>query len=550
MGVNICICNKHSENLVKESSIDCYKKSDPSYLANVITVNNNHTNNHNINAINEDNINEKKFKKMKYKKMINENGSNSKNTKNNLSSVHSYNYNTNQTLSDEKYTQYIIKIQSFFRKYLERKKTIKKNAKSDNEEESLSLRINLEMAETVFSSNSFRNSRISQENANKKNKVLVKKNSLNKNDSNNNNYDAIPFNIKNKLKMNYKYSGYIKKKLPKRINSLKNLSDRDQSNSLEKKEVMDNEEKSGLVKEGYGKFIFYDGTEFCGIFHDNILQKYGKYSNINHKNKNILQKDDKEIIITGNTNYEEFFGEYKDYVQDGFGIYRNYITNIIITGIFNNNGIFGVGIEDSVEGGYIYTGEFNNNKKEGYGTIIWKDGAKYQGEFKDNQINGYGIIEFPENKFYQGEIKKGRMDGFGEFFWKDEKKYIGNYKNDKRNGFGVLIFKSNISHSSIVNENENYNDLDNFSAYIGFWKNGNMDGFGMKVNCLEIKYGLWENGNKRRYLETDFALKTYIKWIDKKYAKLFLAQQSEILNFLEKCINIENNIYPVKKESH
>ena len=55
---------------------------------------------------------------MKYKKMINENGSNSKNTKNNLSSVHSYNYNTNQTLSDEKYTQYIIKIQSFFRKYL------------------------------------------------------------------------------------------------------------------------------------------------------------------------------------------------------------------------------------------------------------------------------------------------------------------------------------------------------------------------------------------------------------------------------------------------
>ena len=29
-----------------------------------------------------------------------------------------------------------------------------------------------------------------------------------------------------------------------------------------------------------------------------------------------------------------------------------------ITGIFNNNGIFGVGIEDSVEGGYIYTGEF------------------------------------------------------------------------------------------------------------------------------------------------------------------------------------------------
>ena len=41
--------------------------------------------------------------------------------------------------------------------------------------------------------------------------------------------------------------------------------------------------------------------------------------------------------------------------------------------------------------------------------------------------------------------------------------------------------------------------MDNISAYIGFWKNGNMDGFGMKINNLDIKYGLWENGIKRQY---------------------------------------------------
>ena len=543
MGVNICICNKHTENLVKESSIDCYKKSDQSYFANVITVNNNLNINNKINAINEDNLNEKKIKKMKYKKMFNETGNNSNNAKHILNSIHSYNYNTNQTLTDEKYIQNIIKIQLFFRKFIEKKKIQKKEEEDEKEkienEDNLSLRINLEMAETVFSSNSFRNSHISQENTtHHKNKDLIKKN------TNREEYDkSIPFNIKNKLKMHYKYSGYVKKKLRKRNNSLKN-NNSEHSNLLEKKEVMDNEEKSGLIKEGFGKFIFYDGAEFCGIFHDNILQKYGKYSLINQKNNNILQKDEKEVIITGNVNYEEFFGEYKDYVQKGFGIYKNYITNIKITGNFNYNGIFGVGIEESVEGGYIYTGEFNNNKKEGLGTIIWKDGAKYSGEFKDNQINGYGIIEFPEQKYYQGEVKKGRMEGFGEFFWKDEKKYIGNYKNDKRNGFGVLIFKSN--HNS--NINDNYNDLHNFCAYVGFWKYGNMDGFGMKVNCLEIKYGLWENGIKKRYLETNFALNTYIKWIDKKYTKLFLGHQSEILSFLEKCLNIDNDIYPFNQE--
>ena len=89
------------------------------------------------------------------------------------------------------------------------------------------------------------------------------------------------------------------------------------------------------------------------------------------------------------------------------------------------------------------------------------------------------------------------------------------YKNDKRNGFGVLIFKSNSNNSIIVNQNtnrnltDNYNDLFNFCAYIGFWKNGNMDGFGMKINSLEIKYGLWDNGNKRRYLDTKFVFQTY-----------------------------------------
>ena len=555
MGVNICICNKHTEHLVKESSIDCYKKSDQSYFANVITINNNLNINNKTHSINDDNLNEKKMKKIKYKKMFNESGINSNTAKNALSSVQTNHYNTNQTLTDEKYTQNVIRIQSFFRKFLVNKK-IQKQKDDDDEkienEDCLSLRINLEMAETVFSSNSFRNSHISPDDASQnKSKVLMKK-TTNREESNN----YVPFNIKNKLKMHYKYSGYVKRKLRKRNNSLKN-NNSEHSNLLEKKDVMDNEEKSGLIKEGFGKFIFYDGSEFCGIFHDNVLQKYGKYSIINQKNNNILQKNEKEVIITGNVNYEDFCGEYKDYVQEGFGIYKNYITNIKITGRFNYNGIYGVGIEESIEGGYIYTGEFKNNKKEGYGTIIWKDGAQYRGEFKDNQINGYGIIEFPDQKYYQGEIKKGRMEGFGEFFWKDEKKYIGNYKNDKRNGFGVLIFKSNSNNNSIIiNQNTNrnltdnysYNDLYNFCAYIGFWKNGNMDGFGMKVNCLEVKYGLWEHGNKRKYLDTKFALKTYIKCIDKKYIKLFLGHQSEILSFLEKCVNIDSDLYPIKQE--
>ena len=531
MGVNICECDKRTGKLEKELYVDWDKKNPQLNNENIITVNRNN----NI-------IDDKSISRMKYIKMFNENGNSQlANIKPVLSTTLSNNNNTsNQTLNDEK-IQNIIKIQSFFRGYLIRKKNANINMNKTNsnnshidevfeEEESISYRNNVDIAATVFSN--INSSENSQDNNRKVNKNVDK----NKNGSK----KVFPFNIKNKLKTNYKYSGYVHKKK-------KNTEEKEiekSSSSDEENESNDNEKKEELIKEGFGKFIFSDGTEFCGVFHNNILQNYGKYSNID-------QKDiaNKEIIFTDNLNYEEFIGEYKNYVPNGFGIYKNYITNLKITGIFKDNNICGIGIEDSSEGGYLYTGEFLNNQKQGYGTIEWKDGAKYQGEFKENQINGYGIIEYPDDKFYQGEVKNGRMDGFGEFFWKDERKYIGNYKNDRRNGFGVFIFK--VDDPQNIKGQNNYKKgtlLDSFSAYLGFWKNGNMDGFGMKVNKDEIKYGVWENGIKRKYLENNFALKTYLKWIDKKYVRLFLGNHLQILEFLRQCVMIERDINPIKPE--
>ena len=393
----------------------------------------------------------------------------------------------------------------------------------------------MEMMETVFSSNSFNNSNISKENMNNEDSNIIEKNK--DNDSNNNSINIfIPFNIKNKFgNIHYRYSGYVKKK----TKIISEDSPKLNSNLCEEKDIYDNIEKSGLIKEGFGKFMFNDGTEFCGIFHDNILQNYGKFTNVNQKNNDInninnininnknangnnninKKEQDKEIIITDNINYEGFIGIYKNYIPDGFGIYSNFITNLKITGIFGSKGIYGIGIEQSEEGGYTYEGEFVNNKKEGLGTIIWKDGCKYQGEFKNNQMHGYGIIEFSGDNYYQGEIKNGKMEGFGEFLWSDKRKYIGNYKNDKRNGFG--IYMSKINEIQYCSENENDQDAYNISIFVGFWKNGNMDGLGMKLINSDIKYGIWENGFKKKYIDTNLAMKTYVKWIDKRYKKLF-----------------------------
>jgi hypothetical protein len=71
-------------------------------------------------------------------------------------------------------------------------------------------------------------------------------------------------------------------------------------------------------------------------------------------------------------------------------------------GNFKINSLNGIGIEESIEDGYTYFGEFELNKKHGYGTLKWKEGITYEGQFFRNQMNGYAIIKFPENKIYRG----------------------------------------------------------------------------------------------------------------------------------------------------
>ena len=538
MGVPICTCDKQTRNLVKESCIECYGKNIQLNNENKIIIKGNNI----VRKKNTDNENFefKDIEKMKYKKMANENWNSSfSKIKQVLSSTNSCNNNSSQFLNEEK-NKNIIKIQSLFRAYLLRKKIENRSSISSNrnieekieEEECISFRMNITFTETVFSSKSLVNSKIVEENYNHNSFINI--------DANNKDSEIIilPFNIKNKMKTKYKYTGYVYKKNRIKKEKVHEIS----SSFIEEKIINNKKDKIGLIKEGFGKLIFNDGAEFCGIFHQNNLQNYGKYTSINYKKKN-----DREIIITNNNKAEEFIGEYNNYIPDGFGIYKNFITNLKVKGIFKGNCISGIGIEVSEEGDYIYYGEFINNKKEGYGTIEWKDGSKYQGEFKDNQINGFGIIKYPDNKFYQGEIKNSRMEGFGEFFWKDEKRYIGNYKNDKRNGFGIYIFKDDKQQSPINNRANKKNSLfDNFYAYIGFWKNGNMDGFGMIVNRQEIKYGLWENNANRRFLETDFSIKTYLKLTDTKYNKFFSWKHKEFINFLEQCIIIKKDINPIK----
>ena len=72
-----------------------------------------------------------------------------------------------------------------------------------------------------------------------------------------------------------------------------------------------------------------------------------------------------------------------------------------------------------------------------------------------------------------------------------------------------------------------------------------MDGFGLKINNKSIKYGIWDNGQKKKWFEKDKEMKSYLKYnVNKKYINFFLSSELIIYNCLEKCINNDKDILP------
>ena len=74
--------------------------------------------------------------------------------------------------------------------------------------------------------------------------------------------------------------------------------------------------------------------------------------------------------------------------------------------------------------GYIYKGDFKNNKREGQGKLIYPDGYVYSGGFKNNKKEGKGKLDYPNgNGSYAGEFQNNMFNGAGIETIQDE-----NYK--------------------------------------------------------------------------------------------------------------------------
>ena len=75
-----------------------------------------------------------------------------------------------------------------------------------------------------------------------------------------------------------------------------------------------------------------------------------------------------------------------------------------------------------------YDGDWVNGKRDGYGTITWKDGDKYVGNWKDDKENGYGTYYYSDGDKYVGNWKDGEENGYGTYYYDN---------GDRREGYWV-----------------------------------------------------------------------------------------------------------------
>ena len=76
-------------------------------------------------------------------------------------------------------------------------------------------------------------------------------------------------------------------------------------------------------------------------------------------------------------------------------------------------------------------GEFKDGLKHGKGK--WKklqnvqNCNNYEGEYEFDKKNGYGVFNWESGNVYKGNYKDDERHGYGEMFWVDGSKYQGEW---------------------------------------------------------------------------------------------------------------------------
>lgn len=150
--------------------------------------------------------------------------------------------------------------------------------------------------------------------------------------------------------------------------------------------------------------------------------------------------------------------------------------------------------------GSRYVGEFINDEKEGRGTLISINGDKYIGNWRHNQQNGYGVMNAVDGSVYSGSFVDGIKEGKGSLKYPDGKVLSGIFKNNELVS-GFISFPSGETYSGELSNNKKNgygkSVMPLGETYVGSFENDERTGVGTLIYQTKEKYvGEFKNGRR------------------------------------------------------
>ncbi|XP_040012515.1 MORN repeat-containing protein 3 isoform X1 [Xiphias gladius] len=168
-------------------------------------------------------------------------------------------------------------------------------------------------------------------------------------------------------------------------------------------------------------------------------------------------------------------------------------------------------------GGNEYTGEWQDNKKHGKGTQVWKkSSAIYNGEWKFGKRDGYGTysILLPGTREYErrycGRWKNGKKHGYGTYFYNNSAVYEGEWNEDHKSGWGRMYYENGDIYEGEWMRDKNHGQgiirFANGNWYEGTWQDGKKNGNGKFYYCDkgQLYEGFWVDGVAKCGTLSDF----------------------------------------------
>jgi hypothetical protein len=232
---------------------------------------------------------------------------------------------------------------------------------------------------------------------------------------------------------------------------------------------------SGDCQNGYGTFIYVNGSHYIGEFEDSkrygqgVLfltddTKYvGSWKNDLKDGEGRIYHNDK-LLQAGEwyrNNLKKAILEKNRCVsgdcKNGFGVYL-YADGKKVIGKFKNNHIIDYTI-CYYPNGEKYIGQWKFQTRNGNGVLhetkgtqdgVWLDGAFVgvtrgiggEGCITGNCESGHGTYIYPDKTLYEGAFRKGMAEGYGVCYYSDGDIYAGDWKTHKFEGKGTMYYSS------------------------------------------------------------------------------------------------------------